>query len=277
MFGWLKSGRTRSDAPLRDVAALASHLTEPGALLVPVDAPAKSHLGGGPNLPPGVPWPTHKGQPLGFLARISLPELHATRRIDWLPADGALLFFYDVDNQPWGFDPKDRGSWQVLHVRDLTDPGSDGEVDRERCSFPRANVAFRAVTTYPSLDRPQVEALALTKGETDVYWALMDSEVGDAPGHQVGGFPAPIQNDSMELDAQLASNGVYVGDAAWTKDPAVAALEAGAADWALLFQLNSDDDLGLMWGDLGTLFFWVRRQDAAAGNFSDTWVVLQCH
>jgi uncharacterized protein YwqG len=40
--------------------------------------------------------------------------------------------------------------------------------------------------------------------------------------------------------------------------------------------MDSDDDLGVMWGDLGTLYFWVQESAARKGDFSNVWLVLQC-
>ena len=54
-------------------------------------------------------------------------------------------------------------------------------------------------------------------------------------------------------------------------------LRNGAADWRLLLQIDTDDDLGVMWGDGGILYAWIREEDARAGRFDRTWVVLQCH
>lgn len=41
-------------------------------------------------------------------------------------------------------------------------------------------------------------------------------------------------------------------------------------------QVDSDDDLGVMWGDAGMLYFWVEESAARAGDFSNAWVILQC-
>jgi uncharacterized protein YwqG len=56
----------------------------------------------------------------------------------------------------------------------------------------------------------------------------------------------------------------------------VAALESGASNWRLLLQLDTDDDLGVMWGDCGTLYYWVEEQASRSGHFSNVWLILQC-
>lgn len=223
-----------------------------------------------------LPWPEWKGRRLSFLARVSLPELHRVRKFDWLPSEGALLFFYDVDEQPWGFDPRDRGGCAVLHVDDLEQPlSSTAEVESDEC-FPRRNIAFREVLTFPSTERPEVEVLGLSDRELEMYCELLDEPFHGLPKHQMGGLPAPVQGDYMELECQLVSNGLYCGDSTGYQDPRAKQLEAGAKDWRLLLQLDTDDDAGVMWGDCGTLYFWVRGEDAAAGNFRNPWLILQC-
>ena len=53
-------------------------------------------------------------------------------------------------------------------------------------------------------------------------------------------------------------------------------MEAGARNWRLLFQMDSDEDLGVMWGDVGMLYFWVAEAAARKADFSNVWLVLQC-
>lgn len=66
----------------------------------------------------------------------------------------------------------------------------------------------------------------------------------------------------MQLECQLASNGIYVGDSSGYNHPKRRALENGATDWQLLFQIDSDEKgLGTMWGDVGRVYFWIRQQD----------------
>ena len=260
--------------PLRDVRALARRLAVPAAHVVHGDAPALSHFGGEPDLPGDVCWPERNGAKLGFLARLSLRELQGVAPIDWLPRSGALLFFYDLEGQPWGFDPKDRGAWSVLHVPDLAAPVDSSAARDAPVAFRVAG--FRRIDSLPSWERPAVDALDLTDDESERYAGLPDEAFAGMPHHQVGGFPSPVQGDDMELESQLVSNGLYCGDPSGYEDPKAAPLRPGAADWRLLFQLDSDDELNVMWGDAGRLYFWVREQDARKGDFSGVWLVLQC-
>ena len=81
----------------------------------------------------------------------------------------------------------------------------------------------------------------------------------------------------MELECQLVSHGLYCGDSSGYLSRAAAGLRDGAKDWRLLLQIDSDDALGVMWGDAGILYFWIREDDARSGRFDQAWAVLQCH
>ena len=94
--------------------------------------------------------------------------------------------------------------------------------------------------------------------------------------HQLLGYSGNIQGE-MELECQLVTNGVYTGDREGYQNPRVQTLREGAKDWMLLLQVDSDDEPGMMWGDLGRLYFWIRRQDLKARNFDNTWCILQCY
>ncbi|MBN2239580.1 MAG: DUF1963 domain-containing protein [Dehalococcoidales bacterium] len=39
---------------------------------------------------------------------------------------------------------------------------------------------------------------------------------------------------------------------------------------------NSDDDTGMMWGDAGKLYFWIKKDDLKNADFTDVWMILQC-
>ncbi|MBV8210131.1 MAG: DUF1963 domain-containing protein, partial [Burkholderiaceae bacterium] len=197
----------------------------------------------------------------------------------WLPNAGSLLFFYDVEGQPWGFDPADRGKWAVLHLPDLAEPSVPGAKDDFTASttIPFRYLDLRRIDSPPSDERlEKMENLKLTDPEFEVLQKVTESLFEQAPRHQVGGYPCPVQSDAMELESQLASHGLYCGDGTGYKDPRASALRPGAAEWRMLLQFDSDDGLGLMWGDVGRLYFWVQEPAARKGDFSNSWLVLQC-
>ncbi|HZI81699.1 MAG TPA: YwqG family protein [Vicinamibacterales bacterium] len=266
-------GPPEPEPPPRGVLALAAPLARPAVHVVKSTGQTPSYLGGTPPLPGGMAWPSRDGTPLTFLACLDLASLHATLPVPWLPATGRLLFFYDAEKQPWGFDPKDRGSWAVMRAGDGPDVASPAAVT----ALARHAVTFTKIDSYPSWERPEVTALGLTDAEAEILIDASDAVFGKAPHHQVGGFPDPVQGDEMELECQLVSHGLYCGDSSGYLSRQAATLRDGAADWRLLLQVDSDDDLGVMWGDGGILYFWIREEDARAGRFDQAWVVLQCH
>jgi uncharacterized protein YwqG len=81
----------------------------------------------------------------------------------------------------------------------------------------------------------------------------------------------------MQTEVQLVSHGLYCGNATGYNDPRAEELRAGASQWRLLLQIDSDDDTGMMWGDVGRIYYWIHERDLAAGVFENTWLILQCY
>lgn len=260
------SGRTFGEI----LTAVKPHAI-PALMLRKTNASTKSYLGGDPYLPSGVTWPSKDGKNLTFLASLDLEEVSATGAISWLPKQGVLLFFYDAENQPWGFDPKDRGGWSVIYVDEV------GANETARVpALPQFFVEFEAVESLPDWQRFDDLGIDLDDSEIDTYIDGYFEWNGENVEHQIGGYPRPVQGDHMELEAQLASNGVYCGDETAYQSDEGKRLATGAKDWRLLLQFSSDDDLDVMWGDVGDLYFWVKEQDSQQRKFSDVWLVLQC-
>jgi uncharacterized protein YwqG len=100
---------------------------------------------------------------------------------------------------------------------------------------------------------------------------------GEGPWHSLGGYSNPIHDTDMELECQLVSNGINLSEDFELDDPRVKALEEGRDDWTLLLQIDSDNSCEMSWGDDGTLYFWVKKDDLAAKRFDDVWMILQCY
>lgn len=76
----------------------------------PQGAPVESWYGGKPEFPTDVPWPTHDGEPMVFLAQISCRELPDDLWGGVGPKEGWLLFFMSVDIDENGL------TGSVLHI-----------------------------------------------------------------------------------------------------------------------------------------------------------------
>lgn len=256
----------------KEMAAPAFHLIDAEESL------SFSKIGGLPNLPQNIDWPRWNEIPLSFLAQIDLSKLGDPHFSGDLASKEYLYFFYDDRQSTWGFDPADRGSWQVLYLAEEP-PTILREAPRDLprdAVFGEKYVTARAMTSYPDVGRLGVDKASLSDKVLDDLLAQKDAPFNGKPQHQVGGFPNPVQDDEMELECQLVSNGLYCGDLSGYNDPRVATLGAGATEWKLLLQLDSDDDANMMWGDLGLLYFWIRSSDLVTRNFSNVWMILQC-
>lgn len=238
----------------------------------------RSRIGGLPDLADKFPWPTRNGRAMAFLAQIDLAELHAAQGPDWLPDRGLLFFFYDEEEGSWGFSPDDRGSWAVIHdPAAMSSTAESGHPQPTRSAlFPEQPITMRAHLSLPTPERLAIDMQHLDDADLDAIDTLLRASEGDLPLHQIGGWPHPIQSDGMELECQLASNGIDCGDPEGYRSDRAKALAPGASEWRLLLQLDSDDASDMMWGDSGTLYFWIREADARAGDFSNVWMILQC-
>lgn len=281
--GWFPASGIQSaaDAPVvttDEIIARMEPLKRPALHLVGTNRDVRSRIGGAPDLPENFQWPQWNDEPLAFLVQIDLAEIGRQSVLPDLPVNGLLYFFYDQEQSTWGFDPADKGSWKVFHSDSAarlkrTDPPA-GLLQHGR--FGEKRIEFRTVTTYPGIDRISEQVLNMSDETWDEVDELQARDFAGLPRHQLGGLPNPVQNDDMERECQFASNGINVGGPEGYASPEAKALEAGAADWVLLLQLDTDDDIGMMWGDVGTLYFWIREQDLKAGEFSRCWMVLQC-
>lgn len=286
---WHTSPRRRSQRKTLDTAswqqleAKIGHLRQCTLLLCTRGGLARgqSYLGGLPPASPGFQWPQHEGRPLAFLACLDCGQLPHIRGLDWLPAMGYLLFFYDAEQSPWGFDPKDSGSCAVRYLPPEAVPDVQQTVPAPAALspaslFPQRTVGFHPLRQLaPPLDIPQLANLPLSLDEVDTLKTEREELYDNHPRHQVGGAADHIQSPEMDWECELTSHGIFCGDPAGYQGEKAARLHATASAWSLLLQLDSDEELNMNWGDAGRLYFWVRREEARQLNFSNVWAILQ--
>ncbi|HEY6944470.1 MAG TPA: YwqG family protein [Candidatus Acidoferrum sp.] len=252
-----------------------------------------SKLGGLPDLPANIAWPNREGAPLAFIGQINLREIPSPSP---LSQDGIVSFFYDNAQSAWGFDPKDQSSFRVLffpmpdELRRAHSPVKEKPSSllqkikgssRKRSEFYFQIFAVRRLAFVPFQSIPDPCAKLLERplrelDDQDMYANFFDEYSHQGPAHQLLGWPKVIQNE-MELECQMVTNGIYMGDTSGYKHPRRAELEKSKQDWILLLQVDSDDDAQMMWGDAGMLYFWIRRQNLERADFDSAWCILQCY
>lgn len=270
------------------------------------------HFGGCPDVPAGFLWPTFqtktfndptvKPRSLSFIAQFDCAALAPLDTENLLPHEGILSFFYELDSQTWGFSPEDAGSAKVYHFADRTtlSPAPYPADLNEDFQLPACPFYAHSETQYPDFSDFRLAYSDIThpgywqeiEDGFDDFCDEYDRTVETLSGkdeklhHQLLGWPVIIQNN-MTFECELVSRGYYMGNT--LKDiPQDAIQEADAHsldDWILLFELDSDqfgddpDDLKscLDFGDCGSIYFYIRREELAARRFEKVWLISQCY
>lgn len=230
-----------------------------------------SKFGGIPDVPAGFDWPQFKEQPLTFLAQLNCAELHRIQPNLPLPSNGMLYFFADAAMETTPDELNGSSARPLVFANNavgLSPTEAPGEQTQLLPEFP---MDFALVSTLPDRETEECRAMQLSADELERYTELhseLTTESG-TPWHQFGGYPTNIQGDvRIEFD--------------WTPDTAPGGGAAQSVkttpvgEWQLLLQLDSDDDLNVMWGDAGTIYFGIRETDLRAGHFDRAAVAFQC-
>ncbi|MEH6978506.1 MULTISPECIES: YwqG family protein [Bacillus] len=227
-----------------------------------------SKLGGFPDLPDELKIPTYNDIPLHFIGQLNLEEVQPYHKGNPLPTKGMLYFFYDAEEQPWGFDPRDMGGHCVLYTKNIENL-KRRELQTE--VFPPSIISFQETWT---LAKEKIEKTGLSNDdEWDLYKEIEDLYL-DGLHHLLGSAQA-IQSEEMAEECHLVTNGISLGNG-YPSDKEIKHLPGSPQDWMLLLQLDTNDESGMYWGDTGLLYFWIKKEDLLRRNFQNTWLILQC-
>ncbi|WP_169713649.1 YwqG family protein [Paludifilum halophilum] len=233
----------------------------PCIAITPVEADdlpvGTSKFGGFPDLPEGEEFPRWKGRPLSFIAQYNLAELKQTGFSSPLPDQGMLYFFCGtaMDIPVWE-EKGEPGGWSVFYID--TEPSRLRPVPFPE-DLPREGF-FEERKMKLSVEKtlPEVEFI---EGMDDVYFDLMDQlyqlEERESGYHQAFGDPFQMEGDVFK---ECKANSGNPSD-----------------DWVLLLQVDSDEEMGMIWGDLGMLYFCIAREDLRKKRFDRSWLVMQSH
>src|SRR3712207_2247292 len=186
-------------------------------------------IGGRPDLPKETPWPRRSDRaregamepvlgaiPLAFLAQVELTEAARALPADEnpLPASGVLSFFYDAYDQPWGYDPEDGHDFRVIYSGPAEElvPTTPPEDLPEVCRFAQRAVSLHRKPSLPSDRSEEIYGLGLTDEEYEGYLAYRGARRNNPSrmlfGSGLLGYPDAVQDARMEVECELASQGI---------------------------------------------------------------------
>ena len=250
-----------------------------------------TRFGGKPDLPESFVWPYFEGEnfnegvkyrPLSFMAQFNLEELAKYDTEKLLPEKGLLSFFYDIDTMRWGYDPKDEGCAKVYYFGD-TDGLAAAEFPddlNEDFRLPAFGIKLRSENSYQDYADFLLQKDKMTECWDDYDRAARSLKINiPETSSKLLGWPDIIQ-DNMTMECELVSRGYYLGGD-WeevTPRDRQEAEQSSLKEWQLLFQLDTlwEDDFELMFGDCGRIYYYIRKEDLAAGNFDKVWLIMQC-
>ena len=235
--------------------------------------PGASKLGGLPDLAPDAKWPEWQGVPQSFVGQIRLADVQPYDAEKVLPASGLLSFFYNAKQDTYGDAAGDAGSWHVFFIEDtagLKRTPAPNNLPAES-QFKASSLAFSSQLTLSPQPQLEVPGLPWTDAEQQRYdpiYAQFTNDPSDtSPRDQLLGHPLTLQDD-MRVQCETASQGIT--DTTNSPD-----LPQKALRWQLLFQIDSDQRIGMQWASAGLLYYWITREDLQARKFDRTWLVLQ--
>ncbi len=239
----------------------------------------QSKIGGQPDLPKNIEWfKEDNGKRLSFIAQINLSEVTEFDNSNSLPSQGILYFFYSAKADAWGFDIKDKDKFKVFYYEGPLEELQRKEFPADLVNYSRykpCKLRFQSSVSIPNWEHDYVSK-QLTKKEIDKYIDATEDLDLNVETNKLLGHSDNIQGP-MELECQLVTNGLYCGDERGYNDPRAKELEKGAGDWILLFQVDSNyEESGMIWGDAGMLYFWIRKDDLKNKKFDKCWLISQC-
>lgn len=243
--------RAKVAAKQQQVRAFIENLATPTLRLAPAASPAFSKLGGEPEMPPELAWPSGPGGPLAFVAQLDLAEARAAGGPAWLPPAGALFFFFD--------DQLDVIDGRLGEMTVLFTP-TPGVQTRQAPPALRPEWRFRErrVAFTPGVSRPTIWWLGLHAFLLPMVEDLYET---CEPDHRVGGYPAELRAECLPARCETGRRG----------------FAPGQTDWRLLLQLDADGELGRGAIDDGRIYVLIREADARRGDFSNTVCVVHFH
>ena len=233
-----------------------------------------THFGGVPDVPADFVWPIYMDDkleepyPINFLAQINCENAAKYDTEGLLPERGLLSFFYDAEGQPWEGMNKDNDCIRVFWFEDIETlvPAELSDDFDETICYPYLSIGMKSKSSYPGYE--DYSLLKNTyEGNMKVYHEVLnlisckkEEEVSKLLGW------ADVIQATMLRDCDRNFFDTKRDDSAIVNE------------WQLLFQLSTirNKNFELMFGDCGSIYFYIRKTDLLNHNFDNVYMQLQC-
>lgn len=216
-----------------------------------------SKLGGNPDLPPDFIWPVESEKPLGFLGQINLQDVAPFDVEKLLPQTGTLAFFYRFIAEKRHNNDTGRVIWfdnAELHRKSLP----TATLIPDCMTIPCCQLAFETEYTTIEFHHSELNGIWDYNEYIDVFRPAFGRTKNV---HRMLGYPVVVQ-DPIFITAEMERTKLE-----YRSNQEV--INAETDNWQLLLQIDSQPDNWLL-GDMGTMFFVMRKEDLAARRFDKT-------
>lgn len=252
-----------------------------------------TRFGGTPDVPKNFVWPHFecstfedeevKLRPLSFIAQFNLEELSEFDTENLLPKHGLLSFFHKTDAQNYGYKSEDMPCLKVFYFEDISALGlakAPEDLSAE-CIFKQAKITATSKKTYMHNEDYSDYKNASFEELKEIWAAEERIDGAEAEGSRLLGWANWIQASEIS-GFELISKGYSLDSAEdrakIPKEVKKQSNKTALFDWLLLLELDGEDlyDYGLMYGDVGNLYVFIKREDLLNKNFDKAYFTWQC-
>jgi uncharacterized protein YwqG len=223
----------------------------------------QSKFGGLPYLPKNYDYPRDSnGKPLYLLAQINFAEVPDSEDF---PSEG-ILQFYISEGDSWGQDLENafqQDKFRVIYFPEIIHTETDLITDFSFLPEPE--------------DLPFEESCSLQFEQQIAPVNIWDGEFDEVFGEDFfAQFGEKEEEISGEYDDKFPADGHKIGGYAYftQSDPRP---YLSKEKYVLLLQVDTDEEVGIMWGDVGVCNFFIKPEDLEQLDFSNVLYNWDCH
>lgn len=204
----------------------------------PEDSHLKSHFGGNPYFEEGQAWPvSNNGKSLTFVFQIfNTPELCLPQNIK------LVQFFYDYKEMPWS--TVDDG-WHIK-LHESLNPDKVVQLDKPYSKKDKyCDIELESVQSMPNWEGIASYSLKVI----DICEKINEEE----PWEPYDQLAQALTGQEEEAESQLGGHPKWIQAESIPKD-------SKGKDLKFLFQIDSEENAGIMWGDTGMVYAFYDPQ-----------------